>query len=152
MDNDVITNEQNLLPKKKPSTIKIILYIFVGIIAVLAFIRSLNPDNNIIGIDGMREAYGVAKQVIQEEFTTDVKFPKFKSEFIPNRYEKFTHESKEYHLYTVNSYFNVKNIFNTDVRDEYVIKIGLPVDKDGDYYYEIIRQRRIACRLLIIKT
>lgn len=95
MDNDVITNEQNLLPKKKPSTIKIILYIFVGIIAVLAFIRSLNPDNNIIGIDGMREAYGVAKQVIQEDFTTDVKFPKFKSEFIPNRYEKFTHESKE---------------------------------------------------------
>lgn len=138
MSDTIEVNEQENIQKKKPSYIKTVLYIIVGIIAVMAFVRSLNPDNNIIGIDGMREAYKVAEQVIEDEFTTEVKFPKFKAKFIPQRYEKFTYNDEEYHLYTIKSYFNVKNIFNTDIRDEYVIKIGLPVNKDADYYYEFV--------------
>ena len=138
MSDAIEVNEQENIQKKKPSYIKTVLYIIVGIIAVMAFVRSLNPDNNIIGIDGMREAYKVAEQVIEDEFTTKVKFPKFKAEFIPQRYEKVTYNNEEYHLYTITSYFNVKNIFNADIRDEYVIKIGLPVNKDADYYYEFV--------------
>lgn len=138
MNSNTETNGQAVQQKKRPSYIKIVLYVIVGIIAVAAFIRSLNPDNNIIGIDGMREAYKVATQVIENEFTTEVKFPRFKSEFIPNRYEDFTYGGEKYHLYTINSYFKVKNIFNTEMRDEYVIKIGLPENKYADYYYEFV--------------
>ncbi len=81
MNSNTETNGQAVQQKKKPGYIKIILYIIIGIIAVAAFIRSLNPDNNIIGIDGMREAYKVATQAIENEFSTEVKFPRFKSEF-----------------------------------------------------------------------
>lgn len=138
MDSNIEANGQVSTQKKKPGYLKIILYIIIGIIAVAAFVKELNPDNNIIGIDGMREAYKVATQAIENEFSTEVKFPKFKSEFIPNRYEDFTYGGEKYHLYTINSYFKVKNIFNTEMRDEYVIKVGLPVNKDADYYYEFV--------------
>ena len=58
MDTTAQTSDSGQTQNKKPGVVKIIIYIVVGIIAVMAFFRSINPDNNILGIENMREAYG----------------------------------------------------------------------------------------------
>ena len=139
MDTTAQTSDSGQTQNKKPGVVKIIIYIVVGIIAVMAFFRSINPDNNILGIENMREAYGYAKEVVQDSFISKVKFPKFKSEFITDKRESITYEGQEYRLYTVKSYFDMKNMFNVEIRDEYIITIGLPVNNDVDtYYYEVV--------------
>lgn len=140
--NNLVENTQITQPeKRKIPIIKIILYVFVGIILVMAFLRSLNPDNNIIGIDGMREAYSLATEVVTEQFVTgtETDFPKFNTDFILGRFEDLTYEGEVYHVYTISSYVDFKNIFGTDSRNEYVLKIGLPANKENDnYYYEFV--------------
>lgn len=128
-------------PRSKFSVIKSIIYAFIGVIVIIAFINNLNPDNNIVGIDSMREAYTVATEVVTEQFSseTELEFPKFDKNFIMGHYEELTYEGEEYRVYTISSYVDFKNIFGTDSRNEYVIKVGLPTNKDNEnYYYEII--------------
>lgn len=141
MNNIDETAQTNQNSRHKFSVIKIVLYIFIGIILVMAFLRSLNPDNNIIGIDNMRKAYSIATEIVTEQFLegTEIDFPKFDKNFVKSRSEELTYEGEDYYVYTVSSYFKFENIFGTDTRDEYVIKVGLPTNKKNDnYYYEII--------------
>lgn len=140
--NNIVENTQiNQNPKSKFIFIKRILYVVIGIIVIMAFVRSMNPDNSIVGIDSMREAYSAATEVVAEQFSseTEMDFPKFNKDFIIGHFEELTYEGEEYHVYTVSSYVDFKNIFGTDSRNEYVVKVGLPTTKENDnYYYEIV--------------
>lgn len=140
--NEIVENTQtNQNPKSKFIFIKRILYVVIGIIVIMAFVRSINPDNSIVGIDSMREAYSAATEIVSKQFSseTEMDFPKFNKDFIIGHFEKLTYEGEEYHVYTVSSYVDFKNIFGTDSRNEYVVKVGLPTNKENDnYYYEII--------------
>lgn len=141
MNNIIEDTQTNKKPKSKFSFIKCILYVVIGIIVIAAFIKSINPDNNIVGIDSMREAYETATDVVANEFSseTEMDFPKFNKDFIIGHFEELTYEGEEYHVYTVSSYVDFKNLFGTDSRNEYVVKIGLPTNKENDnYYYEIV--------------
>ena len=141
MNNMLEDSQVNKKPISKFSIIKSIIYAFIGVIAIIAFISNLNPDNSIVGIDSMREAYKAATEVVTEQFSseTELEFPKFDKNFIMGHYEELTYEGEEYRVYTIGSYVDFKNIFGTDSRNEYVIKVGLPTNKDNEnYYYEIV--------------
>lgn len=141
MSNIIEDTQTNQKPKSKFSFIKRILYVFIGVIVIMAFIRSINPDNSLVGIDSMREAYTAATEVVADQFSpeTEMDFPKFNKDFIIGHFEELTYEGEEYHVYTVSSYVDFKNIFGTDSRNEYVVKVGLPTNKENDnYYYEIV--------------
>lgn len=141
MNNIAENTQTNQKTKNKFVFIKRILYVVIGIIVIMAFVESINPDNSIVGIDSMREAYEVATDVVKEQFESETKleFPKFNKDFVTGHYEELTYEGEEYHVYTISSYVDFKNIFGTDSRNEYVIKVGLPTNKENDnYYYEIV--------------
>ena len=134
-------SQVNKKTRSQFSIIKSIIYVLIVVIAIIAFISNLNPDNSIVGIDSMREAYKVATEVVTEQFSseTELEFPKFDKNFIMGHYEELKYEGEEYHVYTVSSYVDFKNIFGTDSRNEYVVKVGLPTNKENDnYYYEIV--------------
>lgn len=141
MNNMFEDSQVNKKTRSQFSIIKSIIYVLIVVIAIIAFISNLNPDNSIVGIDSMREAYKVATEVVTEQFSseTELEFPKFDKNFIMGHYEELKYEGEEYHVYTVSSYVDFKNIFGTDSRNEYVVKVGLPTNKENDnYYYEIV--------------
>ena len=76
--NNIVENTQiNKNPKSKFIFIKRILYVVIGIIVIMAFVRSINPDNSIVGIDSMREAYSAATEVVAEQFSQWIDFEPF---------------------------------------------------------------------------
>ena len=64
------------------------------------------------------------------------------------KYQLLLDENNKYFFLKINndgsfSYVDFKNIFGTDSRNEYVVKIGLPTNKENDnYYYEIISDKQ----------
>ena len=133
-------NDDNYPTQEEQKHFRIIKGILCAVIVVIAVIVLRNiPLNKDMGNNGSkREAYKFATQIIEEQFYTETEFPKFKSEFVSNTTERITYEGKEYYVYTVTAYFDVKNIFDTKMHDEYVIKVGLPKEENTDYYYEFI--------------
>lgn len=102
---------------------------------------TLNPDNNILGIHGMRKAYAAAQEVIQAELLSpsSAVFPEFEPEFVTQRTKIVTYEGKEYRVYTVAAYVDSHNAFGTLIRNEFVVEIGFPTEGDDDmYYYNIL--------------
>ncbi len=85
--------------KKKRSILKTAGTILIAVILVMAFIRSLNPDNNILGIDNMREAYKLAQEVILDADllynTANVTFPEFEAGYVTQRSEPLTYDGEE---------------------------------------------------------
>ena len=141
MNNIIEDTQTNKKPKSKFSFIKSVLYVVIGVIVIAAFIENLNPDNHKVGIDSMREAYEIATEVVADQFSseTEMDFPKFNKDFIVGHFEELAYEGEDYHVYTVSSYVDFKNLFGTDSRNEYVVKIGLPTNKENDnYYYEFV--------------
>lgn len=114
-----------------------IVFVVIAIIAIIV-LRNIQMPKQKLGETSMRAAYKYATQVIEDQFSTETKFPRFKTDFVSQRSEHIMYKGKEYYVYTVTSYFDVKNIFNTKMHDEYVIKIGLPTGKNTDYYYEFV--------------
>lgn len=129
--------------KKKRSMLKTAGTILLVIILAIAFIRSLNSDNDILGIDNMREAYKLAQEVVLNADllynTANVTFPEFEADYVTQRPEPLTYDGEEYQVYTVSSYVDHENLFGATLRSDYVIKIGLPTSGDSDlYYYEVV--------------
>ena len=56
--------------KSKKSLFRRVLKALLVVVAVCAFLRSINPDNNILNIDTMREAYSYSQDVIRGEILT----------------------------------------------------------------------------------
>lgn len=127
--------------KKKPLIVKL-LYAIGAIILVLAFIKSLDPYGNILGVDTLREVYSCSQEVICDEVLLDpagAEFPKFDPDYVTRSSEKLTYEGVEYYVYTVSAYVDSNNAFGARFRQKYTVEIGLPVDTSIDgYYYNII--------------
>lgn len=119
-----------------------IIWRFVWIVLLICCASySLNPDNNILGINGMRKAYATAQEVIQNELLSpnSAVFPEFEPEFVTQRTKSVTHEGIEFKVYTVTAYVDSNNAFGASVRSKFVVEIGFPTEGDSDvYYYNII--------------
>ena len=102
---------------------------------------TLNPDNNILGIHGMRKAYASAQEVVQSELISpnSAVFPTFEPEFVTQKTKKVTYEGVEYKVYTVTAYVDSHNAFGTLVRNSFEVEIGFSTGGDDDaYYYNIV--------------
>lgn len=127
--------------KSKKSLFRRVLKALLVVVAVCAFLRSINPDNNILNIDTMREAYSYSQDVIRGEILTPqtAEFPKFEPEFVTQHYETITYEGIEYQVYTVTAYVDYENAFGTMIRLDYVVEIGFPSDSSVDsIFYNIV--------------
>lgn len=135
-------NANHTFSKKLLHFIKNIFIAIFVVIVVWAFIWELNPDNNIIGIDEMRESYKIAKEIIKDEdwmTSSPLKFPRFEPEFVTQRSKKIIYDGEEYAVRTVTSYVDCDNIFGVEVRNNYQINVGLPTNNNNpNIYYDIV--------------
>lgn len=141
LENMPQTQTQRTKKKPKKSLFGRLVKVVLAVIAVFAFLRSINPDNNILNIDSMREAYALSQEVIKEEILTpqSAEFPAFEPEFVTQRYEVITYEGIEFQVYTVTAYVECENAFGTMIRADYVVEIGFPSDSSIDsIYYNIV--------------
>ena len=123
------------------SLIKIVLYVIGAIILIKLGNWALNPDNDLMGIGNMREAYSLAQQVILDEIRTpaSAQFPDFEREFVTQTSEPLMYEGENFNVYTVTAYVDAENAFGTLVRHKYQVKIGLPESRDFDnFYHELV--------------
>lgn len=130
--------KETLTPKKIIQTV-ITLAILVAI--VCSMLHQCNPDNNILGIEDMRECYTYAQEVISEQllYPPSAVFPDFEPEFVTQSSEKIIFDGEVYDVHTVTSYVDSQNMFGVMTRSNYQIRIGLPMENTVDgYYYEII--------------
>lgn len=127
--------------EKQPRKISRIVWRAVWIV-FLIFCASytLNPDNNILGIHGMRKAYSAAQEVIQEELLSpnSAVFPEFEPEFVTQRTKTVVYEGVEYKVYTVTAYVDSDNAFGASVRSKFVVEIGFSAEEDDSVYYNIV--------------
>lgn len=111
--------------------------IIIGLM-VFGIIYRLNPDNNILGIEQMREAYSWAQEAISQAIYTPstAKFPEFTSDFIISDQKTITYEDTKYRIYLINAYVDSQNTFGAMERSYFLVSIGLPVTQssDGVYY------------------
>ena len=124
----------------KISLWKICKYAILAIAIIIGIGRALDPYSNILYIDEMRESYKCAQEVILDNLSTTVaEFPPFEPDFVTQRAEKIEYEGEEYMVRTVTAYVEAENIFGAMMKCNYVVEIGLPVDRTVDnYIYTII--------------
>jgi len=127
--------------KQSPKVSQIVWQIVWSVFLLCGMLYATNPDNNILGIHGMRKAYATAQEVVEAELLSprSAVFPRFEPEFVTQGTKKVTYEGVEYEVYTVSAYVDAHNAFGTLVRYRFVVEVGFPtgVDHDG-YYYNIV--------------
>lgn len=127
--------------KKSPSKARIMWRVIWIAFLICCASYSLNPDNNILGINGMRKAYATVQEVIKNELLapSSAVFPKFEPEFVTQRTKTVIHDGIEFDVYTVSAYVDSNNAFGTSVRSKFVAEIGFPKEGNSDvYYYNIL--------------
>lgn len=137
---DIPVDPQAEAVHPKTSLWKIIRYVILAIAIIFGIGRALDPYSNIMYIDEMRESYKCAQEVILDNLSTTVaEFPPFEPDFVTQRAEKIEYEGEEYMVRTVTAYVEAENIFGAMMKCNYVVEIGLPVDRTVDnYIYTII--------------
>lgn len=126
--------------RKIGKILKQIASLVIAIVFIVVVVKANNPDNNILGIKSMREAYRISQDVIRDYIDTPktAKFPKFEPEFVTQLTEDIFYEGEKYRTHTVSAYVDYDNIFGVNVRSKYVVKIGFAEAGDyDDYFYEI---------------
>lgn len=127
--------------KQAPKISRIVWRIVWSVFLLCCALYTLNPDNNILGIHGMRKAYATAQEVVEAELPSpsSAVFPKFEPEFVTQRTKDVVYEGTEYTVYTVTAYVDSDNVFGALVRNKFVVEIGFPTEgDDGTYYYRIV--------------
>ena len=87
----------------------------------------------------MREAYSLAKEVVEDEllYPPSAKFPKYKSEYVVYSGLDY-YKGNDYQMFIVTSYVDSSNMLGGMARFKYQVIIGLPVDSDAEQFYREI--------------
>lgn len=137
--------EQTQAPGVNPAVVikkipfRLIGYGIAAILVVLALVYSCNPDNNILGIESMREAYTDAKEVVTDHLLvpSTAEFPKFESEYVTRQRGEYTYDGIPCSVYTVTAYVEAQNVFGVATRSDFSVDIiFLEGREKGEYYYE----------------
>jgi len=142
-NNDLNLNKNEAAEEKSiGKTLRLVGSIIVAVIIIFLLIKEYSdPYRNILNIDNMRDAYALAQEVIIENISTpsSAKFPDFTPDYVTQGTEHIEYDGQEFYVHTVSAYVDYQNLFGTEVRSNFVIKVGRPIGESSDnYYYEIV--------------
>lgn len=116
----------------------VLVVLFVALL-IWSFIDMSNPDNDLLDISSMREAYAASQQAVSDSLLapTSAEFPKFDSKYVTRNFGEYTFYGRPCYVYTVNAYVDAQNTYGVLVRSYYSVDIIFPEGREkGEFYYE----------------